>query len=293
MNGLIGSLWVGPRLGRFDGTRPKSDFDPSSPASILFGLFMLWWGWIGFNCGSSFGITNKKWLVATRCGVTTIIATAGGGLAALPFTKIRSKGKVLPQDVANGILGSLVATTATCACITPHEALIIGFIGALVALLGNYVLEFKLKIDDPVGAVGVHGAAAIWGVIAVGLFADSNLPSIEVKDGLFRGGGFELLGVQMLVLLTIIGWSVLTMMPFYYLVGIMFSGDWRSPRDGLRVDPRDEVDGLDRAMHGCSPKNRGKVPGMSQPTKSISFANERSEAQDIDIDDKGQPEISV
>lgn len=73
----------------------------------------------------------------------------------------------------------------------------------------------------------------------------------------------------------------------------MFSGDWRSPRDGLRVDPRDEVDGLDRAMHGCSPRNRGKVPGMSQPTKSISFANERSEAQDIDIDDKGQPEISV
>ena len=105
-NGLIGVLWLGPRQGRFDGTRPAEDFRPSSPASILIGLFMLWWGWIGFNCGSSFGITKTKWIVATRAGVTTINSTAGGGLAALAYTKVKSRGRLLLADeIANGILG--------------------------------------------------------------------------------------------------------------------------------------------------------------------------------------------
>jgi len=271
INGLIGILWIGPRIGRFDGSRPAEDFLPSSNASILFGLFMLWWGWIGFNCGSSFGITNRKWLVATRAAVTTISATAGGGLAALPYTRIRSRGKVLPEDVANGILGSLVAVTAPCACIHPYEAVIIGFIGSLCANLANHLL-LRFNVDDPVGAIGVHGAAGIWGVLAVGLFADSELPGVEVRAGVFRGGGFELLGKQMLLVLSIIGWSVLTMNPFFYLIGIICSGDWRNARVGLRVDPGDEVTGLDYVVHGCVPK-KSNLPTFqreqSYPSESI------------------------
>ena len=95
VNGLIGILVLGPRHGRFDGTRPPEDFRPSSSSSLLIGLFMLWWGWIGFNCGSSFGITQFKWIVATRAGVTTINATAGGGIAALLYTKAKSRGRQL------------------------------------------------------------------------------------------------------------------------------------------------------------------------------------------------------
>ena len=95
VNGLIGILVLGPRQGRFDGSRPPEDFSPSSPTSILIGLFMLWWGWIGFNCGSSFGITQTKWIVATRAGVTTINATAGGGTTALLYTKAKSRGRCL------------------------------------------------------------------------------------------------------------------------------------------------------------------------------------------------------
>ncbi|CAE7331136.1 amt-3 [Symbiodinium pilosum] len=122
-SGLNAILWLGPRRGRFDGTVPREHFKPSSPENILFGLFMLWWGWIGFNCGSSFGITGLRWIVATRAGVTTICSTAGGGSLALVYTKIKNRGKRLnAEEVANGILGSLVAITATCACVHPPEA---------------------------------------------------------------------------------------------------------------------------------------------------------------------------
>eukprot|EP00439_Symbiodinium_sp_Y106_P022636 s1102_g2.t2 len=205
VNGLIGILVLGPRHGRFDGTRPPEDFRPSSSSSLLIGLFMLWWGWIGFNCGSSFGITQFKWIVATRAGVTTINATAGGGIAALLYTKAKSRGRfIIADEIANGILGSLVAITATCACVHPPEAPLIGAVGGILALLTNdwtldRVLILHLKIDDPVGAIGVHGASAVWGILAVGLFADGNLPGIEVASGLSRGGGLELLGIQLLL----------------------------------------------------------------------------------------------
>eukprot|EP00913_Durusdinium_trenchii_P022369 g21014.t1 len=190
MNGLLGILFIGPRLGRFDAQRPRTDFEPSSPPTVLFGLFMLWWGWIGFNCGSSFGITKSKWLVATRAGVATINSTAGG---------------------------ALVSITATCACVHPHDALLIGFVGSITALAANDWL-LKLHIDDPVGAVGVHGASAVWGLLAVGLFADGELPGIDVENGLFRGGGPHLLGVQLLCALCILAWSALAV--------LLGRGDW-------------------------------------------------------------------
>ncbi|CAE7633818.1 AMT1-5, partial [Symbiodinium sp. CCMP2456] len=105
---------------------------------------------------------------------------------------------IVADEIANGILGSLVAITATCACVHPPEAPLIGAVGAILALLVNDWIA-RLKLDDPVGAVGVHGAAAAWGVLAVGLFADGALPGIEVASGLFRGGGVHLLGVQLLL----------------------------------------------------------------------------------------------
>lgn len=258
MNGLIGVSMLGPRLGRFDDSRPPSDFKPSSPATILFGLFMLWWGWIGFNCGSSFGITEDKWLVATRAGVSTINATAGGGLAALLYTTVTSRGAVVfPHEIANGMLGALVAITATCASVHTYAALIIGFIGSLAALASNELI-LRCHLDDPVGAVGVHGASALWGLAAVGLFADGELPGIQVANGLFCGGSARLLGVQMLLAVSIIAWSLVTMLPFFYLLGMAFSRrcDFRSVRAGLRVDPRDEVLGLDHVMHSTDPRSR-------------------------------------
>ncbi|CAE7713046.1 AMT1-1, partial [Symbiodinium sp. CCMP2456] len=197
-----------------------------------------------------FGITKTKWLVATRAGVATLNATAGGGFAALFYTKAKSRGVLIsPEEIANGLLGALVAITATCACVHPYEAVIVGFVGSISALACNDLFEYRLQIDDPVGAVGVHGASGIWGLIAVGLFADGSLPGIEVDDGLFRGGSPRLLAVQLLCAVSIIGWSLAVVTPFFYLLGVAFSGSWRRPRRGLRVDPQDEIAGIDRSYH--------------------------------------------
>jgi Amt family ammonium transporter len=249
-SGLVAIIMVGPRQGRFDGTRPASVFAPSSPSLMLFGLFMLWWGWIGFNCGSTFGITEGRWIVATRCGIKTINSSSAGGLISIVYTMIRTKGRLVKVDhIVNGVLGALVASTPTCASVHTHDALIIGAFGALFAN-GSNELMVRLKLDDPVGAVGVHGGAAIWALCAVGLFADSELPGIEVYSGLFRGGGFQLLGVQCLGIVSIIGWSVLCTVPFFYLIGVAVSRDPRNPRAGLRVTDEEELIGADAFLHG-------------------------------------------
>lgn len=143
-------MFLGPRIGRFDGSRPITDFLPSSPSSQCLGLLVLWWGWIGFNCGSSFGITDQRWVVAIRCAVTTINATVGGGIASIVYTLWRTKGKlVIPEHVINGILGSLVAITPSCACIHTWDAFPIGAVGALLGLGINTFVCSVCCIDDP------------------------------------------------------------------------------------------------------------------------------------------------
>jgi ammonium transporter len=262
LNGLVGIIMVGNRNHRFDGTRPASDFAEGSPTSMLFGLFMLWWGWIGFNCGSSFGISNDKWVVATRAGVNTINSSAAGGVTAMAYSQWYSRGKYLrPCDIVNGILGALVAITPTCASVHTYVALVIGIIGSLVACVVNdWLMIKKLKLDDPVGAIGVHVGAAVWGLLAVGLFADSALPGITVGDGLFYGGGLKQIGLQFLAIVVVMAWSFITMFPFFWLAGIAFGGTWRNPRKGLRLEFADSEDHqTDPHLHDCLEDPTGKI----------------------------------
>jgi len=250
VNGLVAILMLGPRTGRFDGTRPKSDFKPSSPVSMLFGLFMLWWGWIGFNCGSSFGITGQKWVVATRAAISTINATAGGGFLAIVWSLLWTKWKLIRvDDIVNGILGSLVAITPSCASIHTYDALIIGSIGGVIAITSNQYVK-HIQLDDPVGAIGVHLTAGMWGLVSVGLFADNSLPGISVRNGLFRGGGLELLGIQALGTTVISLWSAACSAVIFYLIGVAVSRDWKDPRSGLRVSLEEELKGADAILHG-------------------------------------------
>jgi len=250
MNGLVAIVMLGPRTGLFDGKRPKSCFKPLSPSSQLFGLFMLWWGWIGFNCGSSFGITGKKWVVATRAAISTINASAGGGIMSIIYSFLGSGGKQIKvEHVVEGILGSLVSTSPTCSVINTHESILVGAIGAIIPNLISRLLKY-LHLDDPVGGVGVHVGAAIWGIIAVGLFADANLPGVDVKNGLFHGGGLEQLGLQLVEVLAMIGWSLATAIPFFYICGVVVSRDWKNPRKGLRMPVKEEIEGPDKFLHG-------------------------------------------
>ena len=269
MNGLIAILFIGPRTGYFKRRRNRQDFAPASPASTLFGLFMLWWGWIGFNCGSTFGITGSKWLVATRAAIITINASAAGGATALLYTLRKTKGKqVRVHHIVNGILGALVATSPTCAVVHTWEALIIGSIGAIVANLGNTFVK-RFRIDDPVGAVGVHMGGAIWGLVAVGLFADGNMPGVDVMNGLFRGGGFKLIGLQILAIVSILGWSAATITPFYYFLGVYLSkGQWRNPRIGLRLSEEHEMEGEDKRLHGIDLPYDSSIRFSSGPEDS-------------------------
>lgn len=122
--------------------------------------------------------------------------------------------------------------------------------GALVGV-GFNTLICHWKIDDPVGAIGVHAGSGCWGLLAVGLWADSQLPgSIDIQDGLFRGGGFNLLGLQLLAIVATIGWSLMWSVVFFYIVGISLSRNYRDPRKGLRVDPEEEERGADWVLHG-------------------------------------------
>ena len=268
-NALIGILFIGPRTGYFKRRKNRQDFAPASPASTLFGLFMLWWGWIGFNCGSTFGITGSKWVVATRASIITINASAAGGATALFYTLRKTKGKqVRVHHIVNGILGALVATSPTCAVVHTWEALIIGVIGALVSNLGNTFVK-RFRVDDPVGAVGVHMGGGIWGLLAVGLFADSSLPGVDVMDGLFRGGGFKLLGLQVLAIVSISAWSLATVTPFYYFLGVYLSkGKWRNPRQGLRLSEKDEMEGEDKRLHGIDLPYDSSIRFSSGPEES-------------------------
>ena len=219
---------------------------------MLFGLFMLWWGWIGFNCGSTFGISGDKWLVAARAGVNTINASAAGGVAAMWYSKRKSSGQFIhPADVVNGILGALVASSPTCAAVHTYDSLAIGAVGAVLACwINDTVMKQWFQLDDPVGAMGVHAGGGLWGCLAVALFADADLPGIELfASGLFRGGGLTMMGQQLVGMSAITAWSLCTMTPFFYLMGVIcHGGSWSNPRAGLRY----EYDQMDPHLHGCS-----------------------------------------
>jgi len=242
----------------------------------LFGLFMLWWGWIGFNCGSTFGISDNKWIVAARAGVSTLNAASAGGLVSMIYSRYRSGGRfVHPADVVNGILGALVASSPTCATSHTYDSLIIGAIGSIIAtFINDTVMKKWLRLDDPVGAIGVHFGGGLWGCIAVGLFADAKLPGAGIEvSGLFRSGSFELMGKQLIGIAAIAGWSMVTMPPFFYFIGALISRNWKDPRTGLRY----EYIQLDRVCHGCHEDPTDKI--NEEIHKALEVQEERRQFQ--------------
>ncbi|XP_075264400.1 putative ammonium transporter 3 [Convolutriloba macropyga] len=144
---------IGPRTNRW--TEPEK-FHMDSPINALLGLFMLWWGWLGFNCGSTYGVAGGKWKLASKAAVTTINGSIGGGIVTFIMTFFMQKGKFDVSWIINGILGGLVSITSFCPVMTPSEALVVGGVGGAVVIMVGFLIEY-LKIDDPVGAVAVHG----------------------------------------------------------------------------------------------------------------------------------------
>jgi Amt family ammonium transporter len=232
---LVGTMILKPRVGKFaaDGTS-RVIAGHSIPLASL-GVFILWFGWFGFNPGSTLSVGNGD-LIA-QVALNTNLAAAAGGIMAMALVW-KMFGKPDLSMAMNGALAGLVAITAPCAYVSAPAALVIGAVGGLLVVLGVVVLD-RLKIDDPVGAFPVHGINGIWGTLAVGLFGQKSLGLAH--DGLFLGGGFSQLGVQALGSAVTIGFIVLTMGGLFLLINKTI---------GLRVSRDEEMKGLDIGEHG-------------------------------------------
>jgi len=240
MVGLAGAVVLGPRFGKFgkDG-KPKAIPGHSITLAAL-GTFILWFGWFGFNAGSTF---NAHHLRISVIAVNTTLAAAAGAFVALMLVFLKTK-KWDVGMMLNGCLAGLVAITAPCAWVEAWAAVIIGLVAGAVVVLGVYGLE-RLGVDDPVGAVSVHGLNGVWGLISVGLFADGTYGNYATSEpfvrGLFYGGGTAQLIAQAIGAATAVAWAFGLGFLMFKIMDIVF---------GIRVSPEEELKGLDIPEHG-------------------------------------------
>ncbi|XP_054713517.1 putative ammonium transporter 3 [Uloborus diversus] len=221
--GLVAATILGPRAGRYD--KGTKELPLGNPTNALLGLFMLWWGWLGFSAGSTSGIVDDKWKYSSRASVTTVLASSGGGLVGMIYSFVLRRGIHDVPILMNAVMGSLVAISGGCTIVRPWEAILIGAVAALLVLPSAPLLDM-LHVDDPTCTFAVHGVAGAWGLLAIGLFSekDSIRNYTRGKNGLFKGGGWGLLGPQALASGILIAWSTVTstllLYPLHKLVGL-------------------------------------------------------------------------
>ena len=239
---LIGAKMVGPRIGKFtkdkSGKITKVNAFPGHNIVIgCLGVFILWLGWYGFNGAAA---TSMEQLASIF--LTTTIAPSIATVVCMIFTWIKY-GKPDVSMCLNASLAGLVGITAGCDVTDAFGSIIIGIVSGLLVVFGVWLLDYKLHIDDPVGAVAVHFCNGIWGTIAVGLFATTTAPGNDTFVGLFYGGGSALLGKQLLGILTVCGWTAVTITIAFFIIKVIF---------GLRVSEEEEIVGLDSTEHGLT-----------------------------------------
>ena len=232
---LIGAMFLGPRIGKYDydknGKVTKVHAIPGHSLTLgALGTFILWFGWYGFNGAACTQLLGVGGLAAVF--TTTTIAPAVAAVTTMIFTWIKN-GKPDVSMTLNASLAGLVAITPTCATVDALGASIIGIVAGIIVVVVVELLDLKLHIDDPVGAVGVHLANGIWGTLSDGLF--------NVESGLFYGGGFKHLGIQTLGEFSIVLWTTVCMIIVFSLI---------KKFHGLRASREEEVIGLDKLEHG-------------------------------------------
>lgn len=238
---LVGAAILGPRIGKYkkDGT-PKAIPGHNLTLGAL-GVFILWFCWFGFNGGSTVSMTGDDVLLSvSNIFITTNLAAAVSTCTVLLITWIRYKKPDVSMTL-NGSLAGLVAITAGCDAVTPVGAFWIGLIAGFLVVFGIEFIDKTLKIDDPVGAIGVHGLCGAAGTILTGLFAYHLTDEAGNPLGLFYGGGFKLLGIQTIGVLAVIAWVAIAMTIVFQLIKHTI---------GLRVNAKEEVIGLDIEEHG-------------------------------------------
>eukprot|EP00879_Flechtneria_rotunda_P013286 GHRR01013874.1.p1 GENE.GHRR01013874.1~~GHRR01013874.1.p1 ORF type:complete len:375 (+),score=80.53 GHRR01013874.1:903-2027(+) len=252
--GLMGCIMVGPRLGRFDSNGKPVDMPGHSATLVVLGTCLLWFGWYGFNPGSTLNIVSPLgsgsanfYLTSGRAAVTTTLSGAAGVLTALITTFVRHKAWDL-ISVCNGALVGFVSITAGAAVVEPWAAIIAGIVGSLIFDFTCW-LWLKLRIDDPLSASPMHGICGMWGVLFTGFFATEAYVGqayVNGRYGAFMGGGGHLLACQIIGILVISGW-VITLSGTLFLI-LKFL-------NLLRISPEEEQAGLDVSKHGGSAYN--------------------------------------
>ena len=238
--GLAGAIVLGPRFGKF-GPDGKPKAIPGHNISLAsLGVFILWFGWFGFNPGSTLSAHELR--IAT-IAVNTNLAAAAGAVAAMTVMFFKT-GKFDIGMSLNGVLAGLVAITAGCAWVEPWAAVVIGLVAGVLVVVSVYGLE-NLGVDDPVGAVSVHGANGIWGLLAVGIFGDgmygNYTTDAPMVTGLLYGGGTDQLIAQAIGAATCLAWAFVGGYILFKLIDVVH---------GLRVTPQEELEGLDVSEHG-------------------------------------------
>ena len=235
---LAGAITLGPRLGKYDKNGKARAIPGHNLAYGALGVFILWLGWFGFNPGSQLAASGTDNITAVgHIFVTTNLAAAAGTVVAMVVSWLRY-GKPSLSFALNGALAGLVAITAGCDAVTDAGAVAIGSIAGLVLVFAVTFIDNKLHIDDPVGAVSVHGVCGALGTFLVGLFAQDG--------GLFYGGGTSLLITQLIGIVTVGAWAFITGIILFKILKATV---------GLRVDKRIEEEGLDIYEHGESAYN--------------------------------------
>lgn len=240
---LAGAIVVGPRIGKFGKDGSVNAIPGHNIAIAVLGMFILWFGWYGFNPGSTLALSGGFAALAAKVAVTTTLSACAGAIVAVIYTKMRTGRYDLGLTV-NGILGGLVGITAGCAVVDPWAAIVIGALAAIIVIFIVQLLD-NLKIDDPVGAVAVHLGAGMWGVLAVGLFASQDGIGAAYSEtdayGLLLGGGIEQFGIQVLGVVAIFAWTFITSFALFSVIKMTM---------GIRVSEEEEIRGLDLDEHG-------------------------------------------
>jgi Amt family ammonium transporter len=239
--GLAGALLLGPRIGKFGADGKPNAIPGHNMAYTTLGVIILWFGWFGFNPGSTLSVDFGGIGFFAYVALNTNIAAAAGVLGAVVTSWIVIKKPDLSM-MLNGAIAALVAITAACAFVAPWAAILIGFVAGVIVVLGVLLVE-KLKIDDPIGALAAHGMAGVWGTLSLGFLT---VPALSEKlatgsAGLFYGGGLHQLGVQALGLAAVGAFTFTAS----FLVLWLFKATF-----GIRAEPEVEAAGLDVSEHG-------------------------------------------
>ena len=279
ISALIGAALLGPRIGKFtkdkDGKIKVGAFPGHNIALGALGVFILWLGWYGFNGAAATSVGQLGAIF-----VTTTIAPAVATVVCMIFTWVKY-GKPDVSMCLNASLAGLVAITAPCDVADALGATIIGAVSGILVVFGVWFCDNVIRVDDPVGAVAVHMMNGIWGTIAVGLFATDNTPTYSLADsagnpmlGLFYGGGFKLLGIQLIGMLATATWTAITITITFLLIKKIF---------GLRVTPEEEIVGLDATEHGLETAYAGFLT-YGDRISGASMVNDLAPFTPADID---------